>query len=305
MFNKNTSTSPSLQSLLLAGALLVTSASAFSGTVIDRIKERGQIRIGYRETTIPFSYLDGAQKPVGYSLDLCQKISGALKKQLGIKTLDVLYVPVTSANRIAMIEEGKVDLECGTTTNNADRRKHVEFTVPHFITGARYLVRADSKAVDLPGFEGMRLVSVKGTTPMNILKSNKATERLRIAVQEAPDNKGAFEMVEKSESDGFAMDDVQLAGLIATHPHPEQFKIVGSRFTVEPLAIMLQMNDPAFKAIVDGEMKRLIESREIEVLYDKWFMKPIGPTSVTLNLPMNYLLKDSWKYPSSRVDLGS
>ena len=287
---------------LWAGVMLLgLTGIASAGPVLDRIKQTGKIVIGHRESSVPFSYLDGDKHPVGYAVDLCLKLTEAVRKKLEMKKLDVEYMLITASNRIPAIEQGKADLECGSTTNNAERRTKVEFTVPHYIVGARYLVRADEPATDLVGLEGKRIVSTKGTTPLAAVARANKERVLHLTLQEAPEHAKAMEMVEKGESDAFVMDDVLLYGLISSHAHPEKFKVIGKFLTIEPLAIMMQKGDPEFKAILDHEMKRLIVSHEAYTIYDQWFMKPIPPRNKAMNLPMNYLLRDFWKYPTDQV----
>ncbi len=277
---------------------------ATAGPTLDRINQTGKIILGHRESSVPFSYLDADKRPVGYAVDLCLRLADAVKKKLDMKTLTIEYMLLTPSNRIAMVEEGKADLECGSTTNNAERRTKVAFTVPHYITGARYMVRADSTAKDLVGLENQRVVSTKGTTPLKAIERANKERVLRLTLQEAPDHARAVEMVEKSESDAFVMDDVLLYGLIASRTQPEKLKVIGKFLTVEPLAIMLPKGDPEFKTILDNEMKRLIVSREAHTIYERWFTKPIPPKNTSLNLPMNYLLRDFWKYPTDQVPGG-
>ena len=208
---------------------------------------------------------------------------------------------VTSANRIATIADGKADLECGSTTNNAERREKVAFTIPHFITGARLLVQSSSAFNRLEDLEGKRLVSTKGSTPLKAVEQANRERLLRVTILEAPDHIKAVEMVEQGEADAFVMDDVLLYGLAAGRADPAALKVVGKFLTTEPLAIMLPKNDPAFKKLVDDEMRRLIQSKEIYPIYDKWFLKPIPPKNSALKMPVSYLLKDFWKYPTDQV----
>ncbi len=268
---------------------------------LDRIKQTGRMVLAHRESAVPFSYLDADKKPVGYALDLCLKLAEAVRKKLDLKALALEFVPVTPANRIAMVAEGRADLECGATTNNAERRQKVAFTVPHYITGARYMVRADSPIEQLAMFEHKKLVSTQGTTPLKIVQQANTERLLGINLIEVPDHGKAVAMVQSGEADGFVMDDVQLYGLIAASPDPAKLKVVGKFLTIEPLAIMLRRDDPELKKIVDDEMKRLIHSREAHAIYDRWFNKPIPPGNRSLNLPMNYLLKDFWRFPSDWV----
>jgi ABC-type amino acid transport substrate-binding protein len=287
--------------LLSALALTAAATAAQAGPVLDRIKQSGKIVIAHRESSIPFSYLDADKKPVGYALDLCLRVADVVKKTLKLPSLKVEYLMVTPATRIATVADGKADLECGSTTNNADRRQKVAFTIPHYISGARYMVRADSPIAELPQFEGKKLVSTKGTTPLKAIDQANRERLLRIEILEAPDHAKAVEMVEKGEADGFAMDDVLLYGLIAGRPDPSKLKVVGKFLTIEPYGIMMSKDDPEFKKLVDDEMRRLITSREAYALYEHWFQKPIPPKNTALNLPMNYLLKDFWRYPTDQV----
>ena len=269
--------------------------------VLDRVGAGGKLLIGHRESSIPFSYVDADKKPVGYAVDLCLKLAEAVRKKTGAKNMQVEMVQVTSANRIAMVAEGKVDLECGSTTNNAERREKVAFTVPHFITGARLLVRANARIDRIEDLEGKKLVSTKGTTPLKAAEQANRERLLGVTILEAPDHAKAVEMVEKGEADAFVMDDVLLYGLAAGRPDPKALKVVGRFMTTEPLAIMLPKNDPEFKKLIDEEMRRLITSRDIYPIYDKWFNKPIPPNNTVLNLPVSYLLRDFWKYPTDQV----
>ncbi len=284
--------------LLLA---LVLSATAEAGPALDRIQSSGRIVLAHRESSVPFSYLLPDGKPVGYAMDLCLKVAEAVRKKLKMNTLSPQFMLVTPANRIQMVAEGKADIECGSTTNNAERREKVAFTVPHYITGARYLVRADSGITELAQFDSKTMVSTKGTTPLKSITQANTERALRINIIEAPDHATAMEMLASGQADGFVMDDVLLYGLAAARPDAAKFRVVGKFLTIEPLAIVLPKNDPEFKAIVDEEMKRLIVSHEAQTIYERWFMKPIPPKNTALNLPMSYLLKDFWKYPSDQV----
>ncbi len=288
-----------------APASASASASGATGAsphpVLDRIRARGYVTLAHREAAIPFSYVDGDGRPLGYALDLCHRVVESLRKSLNLPGLGEKYLAVTPKNRIDVIVDGRADLECGSTTNNAARREKVAFTVPHYVTGARYAVRADSPIGTLEQFEGHTLVSTAGTTPLTAVEQANHERMLRINVVSAPDHDKAIEKVENGQADGFVMDDVLLYGLISQRAHPEKFKVVGKFLTIEPLAIVLSKQDPEFKHLVDTEMKRLITSGEAQGIYEHWFMQPIPPHHVALNLPMNYLLKDFWKYPSDAV----
>lgn len=287
--------------LLVAGLLAGGQGAATAASVLERVSAGGKLVIAHRESSIPFSYVDADKKPVGYAVDLCLKLAEAVRKRTGAKAMPVEFMQVTPANRIAMVAEGKADLECGSTTNNAERRQKVAFTIAHFITGARMLVRADSKIDRIEDMDGKKLVSTKGTTPLKAADQANRERLLNITILEAPDHAKAVDMVEKGEADAFVMDDVLLYGLASNRPKPEALKVVGKFLTTEPLAIMLPKDDPEFKKLVDEEMRRLIVSKEIQAIYDKWFLKPIPPSNKALNLPVSYLLRDFWKYPSDFV----
>jgi ABC-type amino acid transport substrate-binding protein len=290
---------PATLATLATLALLPQAAQA--GPTLDRIKAEGRIVLAHRESSVPFSYLDANGKPVGYAWDLCRRIAEAVRGKLGLAELKVVPLAVTSANRIAAIAEGKADLECGSTTNNAERREKVAFTVPHYVTGARILVRADNAATELREFERKKLVSTAGSTPLKAVQRANTQGLLRIDVLEAPDHAKAVEMVASGQADGFVMDEVLLYGLVAGRPDAAKFKVVGKYLTIEPLAIMLPKGDAAFKKIVDDEMRRLIFAREAQALHDRWLMQPIPPRNIALNIPLNYLTRDFWKFPTDTV----
>ncbi len=281
--------------------LLALSGVSTAG-VLDKVQAGGALVIAHRESSVPFSYIDTRSgKPVGYALDLCLRLAEAVRKQTGRKDMKVEFLMVTPANRMAVIEQGKADMECGSTTNNAQRRQTVAFTVPHFITGARMLVKADSTINAMEDLKGKKLVSTKGTSPMALVTQANRQRLMGITIVEAPDHARALEMVEKGEADAFVMDDVLLNGLAAARPDPRALKVVGKFLSTEPLAIMLPKADTAFKKLVDEEMKRIITSREIHPIYEKWFLQPIPPSSTNLNLPISYLLRDFWKYPTADI----
>jgi len=290
-----------MKTLSLFLLALAVSATADAGPALERIQSSGRIVLAHRESSVPFSYLLPDGRPVGYAVDLCLKVAEAVRKKLKMNTLSPQFLLVTPANRIQMVVDGKADMECGSTTNNAERREKVAFTVPHYITGARYLVKADSGIADLAQFENKTLVSTKGTTPLKAITQANNERALHVNIVEAPDHSKAMEMLAAGQADGFVMDDVLLYGLAAARPDSAKYRVVGKFLTIEPLSIVLPKNDPELKAIVDEEMKRLIASHEAHAIYERWFLKPIPPKNTALNLPMNYLLKDFWKYPSDQV----
>ncbi|MBT0569754.1 amino acid ABC transporter substrate-binding protein [Curvibacter sp. CHRR-16] len=290
-----------LPTLCIAACLLATSAWAQTETTLQRISKKGSIVLAHRESAVPFSYLDADKKPIGYALDLCQKLAEAVRKKLTLKAIKVEYLMVAPAERIPAIVEGRADMECGATTNNAERREKVAFTIPHFITGARFLIKSSSPMARMEDFSGRKVASTKGSTPLQALERLNRERGMGIQTVEVPDHAKGVELVRAGEVDAFAMDDVQLYGLIAKDASPKDFKVVGQSITAEALAIMLPKGDAEFKKVIDDEMKRLILSGEIYPIYDKWFNKPIPPNGKSLSMPVGYLLKDFWKYPSDFV----
>ena len=286
--------------MALGFALWCCSAGAGAQGVLDRVAAGGQLVLAHRESSVPFSYVHQG-KPMGYAVDLCLRLAEAVRKKTGMKDMAVAFLQVTPENRMAMVEQGKADLECGSTTNNAERREKVAFTIPHFITGTRLLMKASSKVTRMEDLAGKKLVSTRGTTAYKVAEKAARERLMGFTLLEAPDHARAVEMVEKGEVDAFAMDDVLLYSLAASRPNPKALKVEGRFLTTEALAIALPKQDAAFKKVVDEEMRRLITSREILAIYDKWFMQPIPPQGRALNLPVSYLLRDFWKYPTDQV----
>ncbi|RZI39876.1 amino acid ABC transporter substrate-binding protein [Herbaspirillum sp. HC18] len=295
---------PSLTALVrsaVIAAYLGAAASSHAADTLSKIRDEQTITIAHREASFPFSYFDGNGKPVGYAIDLCLKISEAVRRELKLPNLNVRYLPVTPSTRIAAIAEGKADLECGSTTNNAERRKQVAFTIPHFVAAARMLVRTDSGIANWADLRGRRVVTTKGTTTVKLLDDRDKVRALSLNLTEGRDHADSFGMVEKREADAFPMDDVLLFGLRANAQNPATFAIVGDPLSAEPYAIMLRKDDPAFKTIVDREMGRIIQDGEIYKLYDKWFKSPIPPKGVNMNMPMGHLLRDMLRFPTDKV----
>jgi ABC-type amino acid transport substrate-binding protein len=282
--------------------VLCCSSAVLAQGVLDRIASGGKLVVAHRESSVPFSYVDAKSgKPMGYAVDLCLRMAEAVRKKTGKKDMEVEFLQVSAANRLSVVAQGKADMECGSTTNNAERRQLVSFTIPHFITGARLLVQSSSPIDRVEDLNGKKLVSTTGTTPLQAVVAANRERLMGITITEAPDHAKGVEMVEKGEVDAFLMDDVLLYGLAAGRPDPKALKVVGRFMTTEPLAIALPKNDPGFKHLVDDEMRRLINSREIYPIYDKWFKSPIPPNQTALQLPVSYLLRDFWKYPTDQV----
>ncbi|MES2832443.1 MAG: amino acid ABC transporter substrate-binding protein [Pseudomonadota bacterium] len=289
--------------LPLAVAFLAPLActNVHAGSTLDRIEQTKTITIAHRESSIPFSYLDADKKPTGYSVDLCLKIAEALKRELKLPQLKIAYVAVTSSTRIPAIMQGKADLECGSTTNNAERRKQVAFTIPHFIAAVRMLARADSSIKNWTDLQDKKIVTTKGTTTVQLMTDRGKVRALNLSLLEGADHAASFQMVENATAEAFAMDDVLLYGLRASAKQPMQFAVVGDPLSAEPYAIMLSRDDAAFKAIVDREMVRIINDGEFVKLYDRWFKQPIPPNNINMNMGMSFLLRSSLSFPNDKV----
>lgn len=278
-----------------------TCANVQAGDTLDRIQQSKTITIAHRESSIPFSYLDSNKKPIGYSVELCLKIADAVRRELNLPQLRIAYIPVTSSTRIATVMQGRADLECGSTTNNAERRKQVAFTIPHFIAAVRMLVRTESGIRNWTDLQGKKVVTTKGTTTVDLMTERGKVRALNLTLMEGADHAASFAMVENGSAEAFPMDDVLLYGLRASAPQPAKFTIVGDALSAEPYAIMMSREDTAFKGMVDREMARIINDSELAKSYDKWFMQPIAPSNINMNMPMGVLLRSSLSFPNDKV----
>jgi glutamate/aspartate transport system substrate-binding protein len=284
---------------LFAGA---ANAEELTGT-LKNIKESGAITLGFRDASIPFSYLDDSQKPVGFAMDICYKIVDAVKKDLKLDKLEVKLTPVTSSNRIPLLANGTVDLECGSTTNNAEREKQVSFTNTHFLTASRYVSKKSSNIGKIDDMKGKTIVSTAGTTNIKQLTEANAARNLGINIIPAKDHAEAFLMVETDRAAAFVMDDILLASLVAGSKDPSLYVMSTDAFSKpEPYGIMLRKDDPAFKKVVDAATAALYTSGEGLKLYDKWFMQKIPPKGLNLNAPISVELKHEFAVPSDSPD---
>ncbi len=289
---------------LAAASLLFGSASAqeLTGT-LKKIKDSGAITIGYRDSSIPFSYLDDNQKPIGFAMDICMAIVDAAKKQLKLDKLEVKLVPVTSATRIPLIANGTVDLECGSTTNNAERQQQVAFTNTHFITASRYVTKKSANINKIDDLKGKTIVSTAGTTNIKQATEANTAKNLGMNILSAKDHAEAFLMVETGRASAFVMDDIILASLVASSKQPSDYKISEDAFSLpEPYGIMLRKDDPAFKKLADGATAALYKSSAFPALWAKWFTKPIPPKNITLNVELKGALKNVFTNPKDSPD---
>jgi len=285
------------------GVLLPLVAAAQVPPTLDKVKAQGTIVVAHRESSIPFSYLGTEGKPTGFGWEICQRIVENVKKATGRADLKVETVPVTSQNRIPLVQNGTVDVECGSTTNNSDRAKQVAFAINYFYTGTRFLVKADSGIKSLADLKGKRVVTTAGTTNFQVLRAANQRQQLGFDLLTAKDHAESALLVDGGRAEAFGMDDILLYGLRAAAANPASLAVVGEPLQVEPYAIMFRKDDPAFKKLVDDTVAGLMKSGEFEQLYKKWFQSPIPPKGVNLNAPMSKELQDNLKALSDKPAL--
>jgi glutamate/aspartate transport system substrate-binding protein len=278
-------------------ACSIIAAPALADT-LAKVKEAGAITMGIRESSYPLSYLDDKQQPIGYHVDICNRIVDAVKKQLNLPNLKVHHQPVTSQNRIPLVTNGTVDLECGSTTNNEARQKQVAFANTTFVTNVRMAVKRASGITNLDALNGKPVATTTGTTSVQLMRAHEKGKHVDFKEVFGKDHADSFLLLETDRAVAFVMDDNLLAGLIATSKSPKDYTIVGEVLNVEPIAIMVRKDDPAFKKLADDTIVGLMKSGELEKLYAKWFMLPIPPKNVSMDFPMSDKLRELIKSPS-------
>jgi len=278
-----------------------TPAQDLSGA-LKKIKETGAITLGHRESSVPFSYYDDKQQVVGYAMELCHRIVDAVKSELKLAKLEVNLNPVTSATRIPLIANGTVDLECGSTTNNVEREKQVSFTITHFVTANRFVSKKAGNLKTVEDLRGKTIVSTSGTTNIKQITEINGQKGLNLNILAAKDHAEAFLMVETGRAAAFVMDDILLYSLVAGSKAPGDYVISADALSVEPYGIMLPRGDASFKKVVDEEMISTYRSGAINAIYDKWFLKPIPPKGINLNVPMSASFKKVIASPTDSGD---
>lgn len=283
------------KNFVLATALAATAFGAFAqaNDTLAKAKASGKVVMGVRESSAPLSYTLGGGQFTGYHVELCQRILKAV-----LPGVSVEYVPVTSANRIPLVQNGTVDIECGSTTNNATRQKDVTFALTTYVTEVRTAVKAASKINSVADLDGKNVATTTGTTSVALLRKNKRAQNIKFNEVYGKDHADSFLLLESGRADAFVMDDNILAGLIAQSKSPKDFKIVGETLNIEPIAIMIRKDDPKFKKAVDDYIRGAIKAGEVDLLYKKWFMQPIPPKNTSVNLPMGKVLTGLLKTPS-------
>ncbi|HYM22209.1 MAG TPA: amino acid ABC transporter substrate-binding protein [Vicinamibacterales bacterium] len=290
--------------LLIAAIAFVAApalAQDLTGT-LKKVKDTGTITIGYRDASIPFSYLDENQKPIGYAMDICYKIVDAVKAKLNMPNVKVALNPVTSSTRIPLMANGTIDLECGSTTNNAERKKQVDFGMTYFVIKYRWVSKASDHMDTIDSLKGQTVVSTAGTTDIKALNELNTSKDMGMTVLSANDHPAAFLMVETGRAKAFLMDDILLAGLVANSKNPSDFHISKDSLGLEPYSLMFRKDDPEFKKVVDDEMTKLYKGGEIETIYKKWFESPIPPKGINLDIPVSNSLKRVFANPTDSPD---
>ena len=290
------------RTLVLLAALAVALPVAAQEGTLKKIKDSGAITIGHRDASLPFSYYDDKQQPIGYAMDLCAKIVDAVKAELKMPNLKTNYQLVTSANRIPLMANGTIDLECGSTTNNVARQEQVWFANTHFVTANRWVSKKSAKLKSLQDLKGKTIVSTAGTTNIKQITEINAAQNLGMNIISANGHPEAFQMVETGRAVAFVMDDILLAGLAAQSRSPKDYEISSVALSVEPYGIMLRKDDKAFKDVADKALSQVYKSGQINAIYSKWFEKPVPPKNVNLSLPMSPALKKVMANPTSSGD---
>jgi glutamate/aspartate transport system substrate-binding protein len=281
-------------------ALATGSALAQSGDTLAKIKASGSVTLGVRESSGALGYTLGDGKYVGFHTEMGERILADVQKKLGLAKLDLKFQPVTSQNRIPLVTNGTVDLECGSTTNNAARQKDVDFAVTTYVEEVRIAVKANSGISSIKDLNGKTVATTTGTTSVQTLRRHERAGGVDFKEVYGKDHADSFLLLETGRADAFVMDGSILAGNISKSKNPADFKIVGEVLSVEPIACMLRKNDTAFKKAVDDSIKRQIADGSLAKLYDKWFMQPIPPNNVKVGLPMSAATKEAWAHPNDK-----
>lgn len=289
--------------LVLFSALAVAAtAPTYAEGRLEKIKSSGEIALGHRDSSIPFSYLDDKQQPIGYSMDICHEVVKAVQAKLGMEKINIKLVPVTSSTRIPLLANSTVDLNCGSSTNTKERQAQVTFAPTTFVTATRFVAKKSSSINNLDDLKGKTIVSTAGTSNIRWVTGANDQQKLGMNIIPAKDHAEALLTVESGRAAAFFMDDILLAGLVATSRNPGDWVISKEAYTVEPYAIMEPKNDPEFKKVVDDTIIGMMKSGELDKLYKKWFESPIPPKNVNLNWPMSDQLKKVVATPTDSPD---
>ena len=278
----------------------VGSAHAQANDTLAKIKAAGKVVIGTRDSSAPLAYTTGDGKYTGYHVEICNRIVDAVKADLKLPNLATEYTLVTSQNRIPLVVNGTVDLECGSTTNNKTRQQQVAFAPTTYVTNVRIAVKASSGITSIAQLNGKKVATTTGTTSVQLLRKHERANGVNFEEVFGKDHADSFLLLDTGRADAFVMDDNILAGNIVNAKNPAEFKIVGETLSEEPIAIMYRKDDPHFKKVVDDAVKAMMKSGEIDKIYNKWFMSPIPPRNVSVNMPMTDSLKNAIANPNDK-----
>jgi len=284
----------------LALALAAATGAAHAEDTLKKIKDSGSVTMGVRESSGALSYTLGDGKYVGYHVEICQHVLADVQKQLGLAKLEIKYQPVTSQNRIPLVQNGTVDIECGSTTNNLTRQKDVAFAVTTFVEEVRIAVKANSGIASIGQLNGKNVATTTGTTSVQTLRKHERATGVDFKEVFGKDHADSFLLLESGRADAFVMDGAILAGNIAKSKNPADYKLVGEVLSVEPIAIMMRKDDPAFKKAVDDSIKAMMKSGEIAKTWHKWFEQPIPPANTKVGMPPNDNTKAAWANPNDK-----
>ncbi|HEX3139804.1 MAG TPA: amino acid ABC transporter substrate-binding protein [Rhizobacter sp.] len=289
-----------MKKTLLALAAVMALSAAHAEDTLKKIKDSASITLGARESSGALAYTLGDGKYVGFHTEMAEHIAMDLRKQLGLSKLDMKFQPVTSQNRIPLVQNGTVDLECGSTTNNATRQKDVAFAVTTYVEEVRIATKANSGINSIKDLVGKTVATTTGTTSVQTLRKHERANGVDFKELFGKDHADSFLLLESGRADAFVMDGQILAGNISKSKSPADYKIVGEVLSVEPIACMMRKDDPAFKKAVDDSIKGMIKSGELAKLYDKWFTQPIPPTNTKVGLPLSEATKNAWANPNDK-----
>ncbi len=284
---------------LAVAASHVARAQAPSGT-LAKIKDTGEIRLGHRDVSIPFSYLDDQQKPIGFAMDLCGKVVDAVKAELKLPSVQVKLQPIQLSNQIPLMQNGTIDIVCGPATNTLERQKVVAFSDTIFVSSIRAVVRNDSPIKSFEDLAGKPVAVTAASTSIGLLTGREQEKNFQTIKIQNPDHAASFLTLTTGRAEAFVMDDILLASLVASSSSPGNWRIIDDALRVEPYGLILRKDDPEFKALVDRTLVGMMKSGEFQRLYDKWFMSPIPPKNVNLNFPMTPPLKEAIRNPNDR-----
>ncbi|MDR5755940.1 glutamate/aspartate ABC transporter substrate-binding protein [Caballeronia sp. LZ035] len=287
--------------LVAALGFIATGAYAQDAGTLKKIKDTGVISLGHRESSIPFSYYDDKQQVVGYSHEFAMKVVEAVKTKLGMSDLKVKLTPITSQNRIPLVQNGTVDIECGSTTNNAERQQQVAFSNTIFVIGTRLMTKKESGVKDWADLKGKTVVTTAGTTSERLLRKMNQDKNMGMNIISAKDHGESFLTLSTGRAVAFMMDDALLAGERAKSNNPGDFVIVGAPQSHEAYGCMIRKNDPEFKKVVDDAIAKVETSGDADKIYKKWFESPIPPKGLNLNFPESDDIKALYKSPNDKA----